>query len=756
MATKDYASPAQARLMRAVAHGWKPKKARGKLPSRAVANEFVDVKDRGKPKKRMYEGGLAPMNRVEEGKGGLGGLGATVQAFRKGGLTKAERRARREAEGYTDKAKYKKNLRYGPHKTRYKGIGAPLPRLVHGLGRSSRKHKGWMATNPQPRTGQERKLRRRAKRWQSENKWGDEILTKVKSPTKRRNLIRAGWVPVRDPGRKRKGKSEKKYKYGLDEKTVFYPPGQVSTGPSAGGLERVIQRRDPMSYIAPGGAEGGLVQEPVNMFYGGALRRALKELEEKKKREADPDYEPWMAYGTEPVKYADLSSKGMKRLFQAMRMKELGWQPSFLPAAGKDGKYTKEELKELMWLPPGQVGGDRGGDYEPPPPRDIPGAAVPPGRTDDGGLVPPLTGVPPDYVPPDRRAGRDTEYSRALREHKARVASSLAVPPGGYAGGGAVRGYALKRFQEGGTARADNPYDPVTQKYQWRRWERKHGRDPDVAEAPPPPPAEEPEPEELSWLDRLRGYSSRESAEDIDKKVEEMQARGGRVGYQMGGEVEPMMQELRGRMSPPMGGVPPRVEMQTGGVPMRAMPPVTPRRAQRYGPAGKPSPPPGYGSPQYIADQERQRLARQATGGPGGPGTAIGGPMAGMRMPGRGMPSRAMPPVTPTRMPQKSTPLRLPPGMRKPAGYDPRGGPITPPPGKEIGMTGGPMIPPNFRGMMQRNRMMNRPRRGIPGPAGAGGAPNRVGQSDQQGGLSRALQRGTGRPPMSRRQGFYR
>ncbi len=60
--------------------------------------------------------------------------------------------------------------------------------------------------------------------------------------------------------------------------------------------------------------------------------------------------------------------------------------------------------------------------------------------------------------------------------------------------------------------------------------------------------------------------------------------------------------------------------------------------------------------------------------------------------------------------------------FRKPVGYDPRGGPIAPPPGKGGGgMPGGPMVPPNFRGQMQRQRMMNRPRRGVPGPAGAGG-----------------------------------
>lgn len=57
MATKDYASPAQARLMRAVAHGWKPKNPRGELPPRGVAQEFVQKKDR----KKMAFGGLARM-----------------------------------------------------------------------------------------------------------------------------------------------------------------------------------------------------------------------------------------------------------------------------------------------------------------------------------------------------------------------------------------------------------------------------------------------------------------------------------------------------------------------------------------------------------------------------------------------------------------------------------------------------------------------------------------------------------------------
>ncbi len=227
------------------------------------------------------------------------------------------------------------------------------------------------------------------------------------------------------------------------------------------------------------------------------------------------------------------------------------------------------------------------------------------------------------------------------------------------------------------------------------------------------------------------------------------------VGYQMGGLAEAMMpnptESMDARLTRPMGGVPPRVAMQVGGRVDPGMvarmfrqrmgrPTASSRRVMRGDPrrGPMPTPPPGYGSPEYIAEQERMRVARQASMAGQPPGTAIGGPLAGRRMP-----MRAMPPVPPRMMPIKGGPRMMVP-------------PSAPPGGDMPGPMGGPRVPPNLRGMLQRERMMNRPRRGIPGPAGAGGAPNRVGQSDQQGGLARALQRGTGRPPMSRRQGFYR
>jgi len=75
---------------------------------------------------------------------------------------------------------------------------------------------------------------------------------------------------------------------------------------------------------------------------------------------------------------------------------------------------------------------------------------------------------------------------------------------------------------------------------------------------------------------------------------------------------------------------------------------------------------------------------------------------------------------------------------------------VPPSPPEGGGIPGGPRVPPNMQGFLQRMRMQNRP------PANVGGGANRVGMQDQQGGVARALQRGTGRPPMSRRMGFGR
>lgn len=741
-------SKKQRKFMAAAANN--PDFARRAGIPQSVASEFHEA-----DKNRMYEGGLAPMTDIIQ-RGFAPGLGALEQSFATGGKSNV-------ANWSSSK---RKNIRLldlmAPWRTSYSG------------------------REPGKR---ERKRRKRAVARQEKGHWGDEILTGVKNPSKRRALVRAGWVAQTPPETRKgvrgaKGKKGKKYDTSLNKHTVFYPPGgtgpgSAGVGPSAIDYSRNLRpgltagqtytptRANIMSqYITPGGAEGGA----VNMFYGGPLKRALREMEERKKREADPDYEPWMAYGTEPVAYKDIAGKGIKRLFTHMRMRQLGWQPSFLPAAGKEGQYTDKELKDLVFFPPGSVGtgeetdtgyvppasrgrgprgggrgrrGGRGGGRRRPPRNgedEIPPRIIPPGRTPPGGGLVPPTEPPPDYTPPDPRAGRDTPYSQALRAHRERVAATLGVPSGFAKGGTVSRGIPASRevgYQEGGQAkpkgrpRSENPYDPVKEKYQWRRWERKQGRDPLAPEPKPEaPPVAEAEEEELTWWQKLKGYGSEEGAERIDKEVEEMQKyRGGyipesrEVGYQMGG-----MADLReaSMLTPRRGGVPPRMARRGMTPPRGGLPPGIDPRAVAADPEGYArslqGPPTDPNDPYYT-----RHIG--ATGPSGGLQQVTGGPS----------PMRAMPPV------------KQPPGMR-----------IAPPPGKEMmrppsGLPmGGARVPPNMRGYLQHMRMMNRPRRAIPGPAGAGGAGNRVGQSDQQGGLARALQRGTGRPPMSRRQGFYR
>jgi len=97
--------------------------------------------------------------------------------------------------------------------------------------------------------------------------------------------------------------------------------------------------------------------------------------------------------------------------------------------------------------------------------------------------------------------------------------------------------------------------------------------------------------------------------------------------------------------------------------------------------------------------------------------------------------------------PWKSRRRIAPPPGKFPGGS----GPIYGGPGESGPMIpGGPRVPPNLQGYLQKMRMQNRP------PANVGGGANRVGMQDQQGGMARALQRGTGRPPMSRRSAFGR
>lgn len=534
-------------------------------------------------------------------------------------------------------------------------------------------------------------------------------------------------------------------------------------------------------------------------------------------------------------------------------LRQAGWTP----APGGD----PEDLRNRMWYPPEQTLTGEGGPGGPsgPPPRIIPTE-------------------PASYVgasAEEQAALKESSYRDKLRAHQGKIDEIFGGAEGGhvnyYQGGGEVRP---------GHAEGANPHDPAADPAAYKYWETRFHKDP-----PPPPEPAAVEEEDGGMLAWLRGMfiddpetANVEKAEEYLESID--QARGGRVGYQLGGLA----------IAAPAGGVPPWISptgtgpeymeepqgYQFGGIADRFNPPAPaaapvgmaapqagiPNRAQqargRLGPSrggrfgrGRPQGglaqvgglPPGIdpravaANPEgYRAQVEAQRAGAQrgfqgmAARGEMGPGTSrqyrmsadeyrgatdaqrraaemMGGPGGGS-MQGAIMAPRSPEEAEwqrrnygPNEMDKRIMGLRrgmgrdpnpMPggggfgdydprirtgpsPNIGRP-GWDPIGdmGPITgggggippwkrppggrraPPPGKYPmgdergpGIPGGPMVPPNQRGYLQRQRMMNRP---PSGPVGGGGG-NRVGMADQQGALSRAMQRGTGRAPPSRRFG---
>lgn len=397
------------------------------------------------------------------------------------------------------------------------------------------------------------------------------------------------------------------------------------------------------------------------------------------------------------------------------------------------------------------------------------------GRPPGGGPGGPST-APPRIIPsaPPIAAGplpldKDSAYRDQLRAHKSRISSIL--------GTGNAEGGHVNYYEEGGEVRPGhgegaNPYPPNSARY--RLWERKHHVD-----LPPPTIAEADPEESFGWLERLLGVDKARTRSE--KELEELEeAHGGRVGYQAGGLA----------MAAPAGGVPPWIE-PTGSGP-----------GYMDSPGYMDEPPPGYqfgGMAAKLGPVMRQMQQYRGVppqrggiqrGAPSGGGTR-GGLAAMMQQARQQRGSRYDPTQDPNlRGPMASRiggtrggPLQIPGQVQAGGGmytdpthpaYSPPGsggsfdmsGNYTAPtgggrpgkPGRGIiplaneeaggGVPGGPRVPPNMRGYLQRQRMMNRP------PANVGGGVNRVGMQDQQGGMARALQRGTGRPPMSRRSAF--
>ena len=205
----------------------------------------------------------------------------------------------------------------------------------------------------------------------------------------------------------------------------------------------------------------------------------------------------------------------------------------------------------------------------------------------------------------------------------------------------------------------------------------------------------------VQYLQSLQGAEPEPVKAQYGGFMNRMQGRG-RRGF--GGS--------RGQPQPPGGG------MATSDMGMRA------GQARRGQPGGGGSPIQGFIDRGGIEGRQLRR--------PGGGGGGVGQGQPRPQPPGAGVPLRG---------------VGRPPGMGRPSAGGVRpdvmpGRGFTPDLGGGAGMPGS--APPSMRGLLQQKRQQEQ----------TGGGRPRVGMADQQGGQARALQVQTGRPPMSRRQGF--
>jgi hypothetical protein len=202
-------------------------------------------------------------------------------------------------------------------------------------------------------------------------------------------------------------------------------------------------------------------------------------------------------------------------------------------------------------------------------------------------------------------------------------------------------------------------------------------------------------------------------------------------GQPQGGGLAAMMQQAMQQQRGQQGGGMP-------GGPGAALSQYEEMENRMRGPRG-PLAPGGGGGPLQLPIMDRPN---PNIGRPGYDPIGDMGPITG---PGR-RPRKPMP--GPGTFPPRQVPPSPPGGYGRPGGVPGTIGGYGGYQGDGGGIPGGPRVPPNMRGYLQKQRMMNRP---PSGPVGGGG--NRIGMQDQQGAQARALQRGTGRPPMSRRFG---
>lgn len=673
--------------MRAIAHGWTPSRMESP-PSRAVAQEFVDAD-------RKYSGGFAE-NRYWTG--GLAPM-SNVNAGYKGRIEfqRGGRRGGRRRDGGA-----------GTSTTTYSPPPAPAP-----------------VTYP----------------WGTEPGTSQEMLGRMgySGPMGYIGVVsglrQAGWTaaPGSDPGDLRN--------------TMWYPPEDTFTGGGgpggpSGPPPRIIQS-DPASYVgttAPSSREGSEYrkdlrkhQRRIEKILGSARGGHVNYYEE------GGTVRPGHAEGPNPFEGRNMPGSYARwereNHIDPPPPPEPEPEPEEVPWYKKLIGYgtptkTDEALAEMEQAYGGRVNYQAGGLAIAAPAGGVPPWIEPvgsgPGFSDEppgyqfGGAARGYRGVPPQRGGIRRGGGQPRRGGFRSRFQQQRGAvPGGAVPTRGFRGM-AARGElgpgTTTRYRDGmpigGGPAPTGGLAAILQQYQQQRAGAAGGLPPGVD---PRAVAANPE-----------GYA-RQQAEWARRGVGEGFAPGAGPGAGQG--------ILPGEMRGPMG-------------PVNIVDPTTGESTPYWGPGGQ------EGYEERVRRMQRGPLA--PGGGPLQPGRVgtLGGPgygeyplgSAGPRMDPSDPRYRAGPPPGSTFAPGEGIPGggNIPPWKQRSR--------IAPPPGPGPGdIPGGPRVPPNMRGYLQKMRMQNRP---PSGPVGGGG--NRVGMQDQQGALSRALQRGTGRPPMSRRSAFGR
>jgi len=693
-------TPKQAKFMRAVAHGWKPSRMKSP-PSRAVAREFVEADKKysgGFAENRYARGGLAFMNEVDSNSERARPLRGFQLGGGTAGIAGMWRRAREMAEGSQD-----------PEESPYGTEAGTTQQMLDRMGYS-----------------------------------GPMGYLRLTS-----GLRQAGWTPASGSGD------------GDLANTMWYPPEQTLTGEDAPPPR--ITPTDPASYVGGtasgtsggggGGGGGGSREESP-------YREQLREHKAKiaatlgSARGGHVNYyqeggaaRPGHAEGPNP--FEGKNKPAQYRLWErenhidpppppAATTAEPEEIPWWKKLAGYGTPTVDEDLAEMEQAYGGRVNYQAGGLAIAAPAGGVPPWISPtgsgPGYMDEpppgyqfGGIAdrfnPPAAAPPPVAAPPQ---------GQIMNQAQSAFNAQTGGPRGGVMGG-QYRGVPPQR---GMISRGAQPGGLAAMGQQARQ--------------------------------QQRGFMGMAGRGELGP--------GTTRRYNMSPEAYRGATDAQRRAAEMMGG--------PGGGSMGRLPPGIDPRAVAADPAGYARQQRGFdqfgNSPQDLAANREASDAWRASGMQGNVNDFMAENYPDLpqlqnaeRFTGRVQAGGGM--YTDPRHPAYSPPgsggsfnmsgRYTPPTQGPLAGHDPTGGrpwgggrgkprpgPGMFPQGDERGpvgggVIGGPRVPPNMRGYMQKQRMMNRP------PANVGGGANRVGMQDQQGALSRAMQRGTGRAPPSRRFG---